>query len=93
MRPEVRCTCVQFSPTGLSFAVASTEGLLVYSVDDSLVFDPFELGEDVTPEAATAALEGGELEAMNATPSLLTLDIAVDGRSLCTCSASGATPK
>jgi periodic tryptophan protein 2 len=59
VRPEVRCTGVQFSPTGLAFAVASTEGLLVYSVDDSLVFDPFELGEDVTPAAAVAALDGG----------------------------------
>jgi periodic tryptophan protein 2 len=59
-RPEVRCKCVDFSPTGLAFAVASTEGLLVYSVDDSLVFDPFELGEDVTPAAADEALSSGE---------------------------------
>ncbi len=56
----MRCKCIQFSPTGLAFAVASTEGLLVYSVDDSLVFDPFELGEDVTPEAADAALASGK---------------------------------
>lgn len=60
VRPEVRCTGVQFSPTGLAFAVASTEGLLVYGIDDSLVFDPFELGEDVTPAAAASALESGE---------------------------------
>jgi len=31
----------------------------VYSLDDSLVFDPFELGEDVTPAAARAALASG----------------------------------
>jgi periodic tryptophan protein 2 len=58
-RPEVRAKGMMFSPTGRSFAVASTEGLLVYSLDDSLVFDPIELGEDVTPEATFAALEDG----------------------------------
>ena len=41
----IRSKCVQFSPTGRAFAVASTEGLLVYSLDDALVFDPIELGE------------------------------------------------
>lgn len=43
--PEIRTKCVMFSPAGRSFSVASTEGLLMYSLDDSLVFDPFELGE------------------------------------------------
>lgn len=54
--PELRAKCVVFSPAGRSFGVACTEGLLVFSLDDSLVFDPFELGEDVTPAAARAAL-------------------------------------
>lgn len=36
--------CVRFSPTGLQFAAASTEGLLLYSLDDALIFDPAELG-------------------------------------------------
>lgn len=44
-RPEIRAKALQFSPSGRAFAVACTEGLLVYSLDDSLVFDPYELGE------------------------------------------------
>ncbi|KAH9641191.1 hypothetical protein HF086_004578 [Spodoptera exigua] len=31
VKPEVRVHCVRFSPTGDSFAVAATEGLLIYS--------------------------------------------------------------
>ena len=54
--PELRTKALAFSPAGRSFAAACTEGLLVYSLDDSLVFDPFELGDDVTPAAARAAL-------------------------------------
>ena len=41
---EIRVRGVAFSPTGRAFAVASTDGLLVYSLDESLIFDPFELG-------------------------------------------------
>lgn len=48
-RPEARTKCVRFSPTGRSWAAASTEGLLIYSLDDSLTFDPFELDVDITP--------------------------------------------
>jgi periodic tryptophan protein 2 len=43
--PEIRTKCIQFSPSGRAYAVASTEGLLIYSIDETLVFDPFELGE------------------------------------------------
>ena len=41
---EIRTKALGLSPSGRAFAVASTEGLLVYSLDESLVFDPFELG-------------------------------------------------
>jgi len=41
------CVCstraVQFSPTGRSWAAASTEGLLVYSLDESLFFNPYQV--------------------------------------------------
>lgn len=40
---------VQFSPTGRDFAAATTEGLLIYSLDTKLMFDPFELDEEITP--------------------------------------------
>lgn len=35
--------------SGRSWAAASTEGLLIYSLDASLVFDPYDLDMDVTP--------------------------------------------
>ncbi|NWS41967.1 PWP2 protein, partial [Probosciger aterrimus] len=48
-KPEIRVTCLQFSPTGRSWAATTTEGLLIYSLDSGLIFDPFELDIDVTP--------------------------------------------
>lgn len=50
VRPQVRVTSVRFSPTSAAFAAATTEGLLVYSTDTEIVFDPFELDMDVTPQ-------------------------------------------
>ncbi|NXM12582.1 PWP2 protein, partial [Ploceus nigricollis] len=46
---EIRVTCVRFCPTGRSWAATTTEGLLLYSLDTGLIFDPFELDIDVTP--------------------------------------------
>ncbi|NXQ77266.1 PWP2 protein, partial [Quiscalus mexicanus] len=48
-KPEIRVTCVRFCPTGRSWAATTTEGLLLYSLDSGLMFDPFELDIDVTP--------------------------------------------
>uniref|UniRef100_A0A673JGG4 Periodic tryptophan protein 2 homolog n=1 Tax=Sinocyclocheilus rhinocerous TaxID=307959 RepID=A0A673JGG4_9TELE len=48
-KPEIRVSSLCFSPTGRSWAAASTEGLLIYSLDASLVFDPYDLDMDVTP--------------------------------------------
>lgn len=56
VRPEVRVTSIQFSPTATAFAAASTEGLLVYSIDDTMVFDPFDLDVDVTPQTTLESL-------------------------------------
>ncbi|CEQ40342.1 SPOSA6832_01966, partial [Sporobolomyces salmonicolor] len=55
-RPEARTKCVKFSPTGRSWAAASTEGLLIYSLDDSISFDPFELDIDITPASILETL-------------------------------------
>lgn len=60
VRPEVRAYCVRFSPTGRAWAAATTEGLLIYSLDESVLFDPFELDMSVTPDAVAAALRAGE---------------------------------
>ncbi|KAL8804196.1 MAG: hypothetical protein Q9182_002738 [Xanthomendoza sp. 2 TL-2023] len=58
-RPEVRVTAVAFSPTSRAFCAASTEGLLIYSLDSNLQFDPFDLDLDVTPASTLDALAGG----------------------------------
>jgi hypothetical protein len=60
--PALRCCrskCVKFSPSGTSFAVASTDGLMIYSQDASLTYAPVELSEDVTPDSVAAAISAG----------------------------------
>ncbi len=37
--------------TGRAWAGCSTEGVVIYSLDDTLIFDPFMLEEDITPES------------------------------------------
>lgn len=59
-RPEVRVPSVAFSPTGRAFCAASTEGLLIYSLDAAFQFDPFDLDITVTPNATKEAVEGKE---------------------------------
>ncbi|KAF2297613.1 hypothetical protein GH714_000197 [Hevea brasiliensis] len=55
-RPIVRTKYLRIAPTGRSFSVATTEGVLVYSVDESFILDPTNLDIDVTPEAVDEAL-------------------------------------
>lgn len=59
-RQEARTKCVRFSPTGRAWAAASTEGLLIYSIDDTLHFDPFDLDIDLTPQSLLSVLAGHE---------------------------------
>lgn len=54
---DVRVTGVAFSPTGTAFCAASTEGLLVYSLDNVLQFDPFDLNMEITPASTLAVLD------------------------------------
>lgn len=56
-RPVIRTKCLRIAPTGRNWAAATTEGVLIYSMDDSFIFDPTDLDMDVTPEAVDAALE------------------------------------
>jgi periodic tryptophan protein 2 len=56
--PEVRVPAVAFSPTAQAFCAASTEGLLVYSLDAATQFDPFDLHVEITPASTLAVLEG-----------------------------------
>lgn len=55
-RQEARTKCVRFSPTGRSWAAASTEGLLIYSIDDTVAFDPFDIDLDITPQSTLDVL-------------------------------------
>lgn len=57
---EVLASAVQFSSTGRDFATVTTEGLLIYSLDDDMVFDPIALTEDVTPSAVASAVTKGK---------------------------------
>lgn len=55
-KPEVRVMSIQFSPTGQQWAAATTEGLLVYSLNSGLVFDPWDLQIGITPQSVRAAV-------------------------------------
>lgn len=59
-RLAVRSKCVRFSPTGGQWAAATTDGLLVYSLDSSSIFDPQELDVDITPANVKKALQRDE---------------------------------
>ncbi|CAG0915029.1 unnamed protein product [Notodromas monacha] len=59
-RPEVRVSCVQFSPNGRSFAATTTEGIVMYSLDRNLTFDPYLLEENITPARIRSAIENAE---------------------------------
>ena len=51
MKPQVLVTGLEFSPTGREFSAATTEGLLMYSLESQMIFDPFELEEEITPKS------------------------------------------
>ncbi|XP_056445500.1 PWP2 small subunit processome component [Gadus chalcogrammus] len=55
-KPEIRVSSLRFSPTGRSWAATTTEGLLVYSLDGSMIFDPYDLDLDVTPASVRCQL-------------------------------------
>ena len=59
-RAEVRVTGVAFSSTGRAFCAASSEGLLVYSLDTAMAFEPIDLDVDVTPASTARALADKE---------------------------------
>jgi periodic tryptophan protein 2 len=42
---------------GQEWAAATTEGLLVYSLDTSMVFDPFLLEQSITPDSVRKTLK------------------------------------
>ncbi|KAK6739639.1 hypothetical protein RB195_008250 [Necator americanus] len=59
-RPQVAVYAVAFCPTGRRFALCSTEGVGVYSLDTIGVFDPFQLDSQTTPDMIKEALSLGD---------------------------------
>jgi periodic tryptophan protein 2 len=59
-RQEVRTKAVRFSPTGRAWAAASTEGLIIFSLDDTIIFDPFDFDVDTTPQSTLDVLKQRE---------------------------------
>ncbi|KAJ1517951.1 hypothetical protein HMI54_003244 [Coelomomyces lativittatus] len=55
-RPKIQASCVRFSTTGRKFAVASTLGVVLFSMDHPIVFDPLDLDLEVTPMTIQSCL-------------------------------------
>jgi periodic tryptophan protein 2 len=68
LKHEVRVTGVEFAPAGRSFCACSTEGLLIYSLDNTGMedFDPFDLDIDITPQNIRAILQQREPQYLKA---------------------------
>ncbi|VDK52955.1 unnamed protein product [Cylicostephanus goldi] len=49
-RPQIAVYALAYCPTGRRFAVCSTEGVGVYSLDTVGIFDPFQLDSQTTPD-------------------------------------------
>lgn len=49
-RPEVNVYELTYCPTGRRFAVCSTEGVAIYSLDTVSLFDPFQLDTQTSPD-------------------------------------------
>lgn len=45
---------------GQAWAAATTEGLLIYSLDTGMVFDPFQLEQSITPDSIRKTLQEGD---------------------------------
>lgn len=62
-KPEVGVTSLKFSPNGQQWASATTEGLMIYSLDKGIVFDPYQMSIEVTPKAARTLIREKEYSA------------------------------
>ena len=59
-RPEIVTSALQFSPTGRDWAVVSTQGLQIFSLDDAMLFAPTDLDVAITPQAVKKAIANWE---------------------------------
>ncbi|PVV02358.1 hypothetical protein BB560_003190 [Smittium megazygosporum] len=52
----VRTSCIRFSPSGKQFAASTNMGLVIFSLDNNLYFDPYDLEVDITPSVVKELL-------------------------------------
>jgi periodic tryptophan protein 2 len=57
---KIKIIAVKFSQTNRSWAVATTEGIFIYSLDSSLNFTPLQLDINITSKNAEDAFKRGE---------------------------------
>jgi len=60
LRPVARTKSITCAPTGRAWAAATTEGIVIYSLDHTLLFDPLDLDIDITPANIQLALKNKE---------------------------------
>lgn len=60
VNPIIAVFDLKFSPTMRTFALASTEGLMIYTLDHSMAFDPYQLEADITPMSCRMLLNGNK---------------------------------
>lgn len=60
VKPIIAIYSIKFSPTMRTFAFASTEGIMVYSVDNTKTFDPYQLEINITPVSVLGCLKSKE---------------------------------
>ena len=56
LNPIIAVFDLKFSPTMRTFAFASTEGVMIYTLDNSMAFDPYQLEADITPVSCRSLL-------------------------------------
>nr|CAD2202339.1 unnamed protein product [Meloidogyne enterolobii] len=66
VRPTISMSKIAFSPNGLDFAVACTEGVCIYSLTKPRRFDPLQLESNVTPkEILNSTINGEHVNALS----------------------------
>merc|ERR1719293_488929 len=55
-REIIQTKSISFSPTGMMWAAATTDGLMLYSQEDQMLFDPIDLDIHITPQSIKKTL-------------------------------------
>ncbi|EFA76157.1 WD40 repeat-containing protein [Heterostelium album PN500] len=59
-KKKIKTFDLAISPTGRAWAATTTEGLMIYSLDENLFFDPTDLSMDINPESIRSTLNDKE---------------------------------